>query len=430
MPFTKDGAGEICFQASCIGSPINSWNLEKLVINGVDFTNKWADASTLPAAASDGKYYIYYKSSVSYGHFEATGSCSGGSTNPPSSTTAPTNPPTDTIAPTVVPGDTAAPTATPGPTAVPTATPAQVDTPAPTNPPADTQAPTTAPAETPAGGGSVSCAGKPVWNSQITYNTSGQLVEYNCKLYQNQGFAYNLNPETNNGQYYPWLLVGTCSESNCAMGEGPFIGCGQWDKYVLGTWTVYNNIWGGADGSQCLTAYSISNWSVVSTQPATSGVKTYPNTGIVNVNKSIGSIGSFTSSFNVTVPSSGDWEVAYDIWIPSEVMLWMYTVGNVGPIAEGWNDDGTPIPSATNVSVGGHTWNVYHGGSNVVSFLRVGGNISSGTVDIKAILNWIVSKGWASSSGVVGASQFGFEISGTGNQPLTFKCNSFSMTVN
>lgn len=278
-------------------------------------------------------------------------------------------------------------------------------------------------------GSPVSCAGAPVWNSQIVYNTTGQLVEFNCKLYRNEGFAYNLNPETNSGPYMQWTLMGPCTESSCAMGEGPFIGCGQYDKYVIGTWTVYNNVWGGTSNSQCLTAYSISNWSVVSTQPATSGVKSYPNTGIVNVNRSVGSISSFTSSFNVSVPSTGDWEVAYDIWVPSEIMLWMYTAGNVGPIASAWNDDGTPVAEATNVTVGGHTWNVYHGGSNVVSFVRTS-NTLSGTVDIKAILNWIVARGWISSSGTVGASQFGFEISGTNNTPLTYTCNSFSMTVN
>jgi len=246
-------------------------------------------------------------------------------------------------------------------------------------------------------------------------------------LYKNVGFAYNLNPETNSGPYQQWSLVGTCT-SGCAMGEGPFIGCGQYDKYVLGAYTVYNNVWGGAANSQCLTAYSTSNWYVVSTQPATSGVKSYPNSGLVNLNKKISALGSLTSSFNVTLPSSGDWEAAYDIWVPSEVMLWMYTNGNVGPIAASWDSNGKPVPSATNVTVGGHTWNVYHGGSNVVSFVRTS-NTTTGTVDVKAILNWIISKGWI-SDGTIGAVQFGFEISGTNNTATKFTCNSFSITTN
>ncbi len=254
------------------------------------------------------------------------------------------------------------------------------------------------------------------------------MIEYNCKLYKDAGFAYNLNPETNSGPYQAWTLVGTCSNTGCAMGEGPFTGCGNYDKWVTGNYTVYNDVWGGAANTQCLTAISYSNWSVVSTQPATSGVKSYPNSGFVNLNKKISALCTLTSSFNVSLPSSGDWEAAYDIWIPSEVMLWMYTNGNVGPIAGGWDSTGKPIPAATNVTVGGHTWNVYHGGNNVVSLVRTS-NTTSGTVDIKAIANWIMAQGWV-SDGTIGAVQFGFEISGTGGAASTFTCNSFSITSN
>jgi hypothetical protein len=68
--FTKDGAGEFCFVASSLGSYINSWNLDSLIVNGTDYTNKYATVSSLPKN-SDGKYYIYYKGSYSWGHFEA-----------------------------------------------------------------------------------------------------------------------------------------------------------------------------------------------------------------------------------------------------------------------------------------------------------------------------------------------------------------------
>jgi len=131
-PFSKDGAGETCYQLSSLGSPINSWNMDSVTINGVSFTNVWADCNTMPAAASDGKYYVYVKGSYSWSHFEMGGTiCSGGGTV----TTPPvvTDPPA-TVGPTDVPGVTTAPTETPGPTTVPTATPAGV-TVAPTDPP-------------------------------------------------------------------------------------------------------------------------------------------------------------------------------------------------------------------------------------------------------------------------------------------------------
>lgn len=278
-------------------------------------------------------------------------------------------------------------------------------------------------------GGSTSCAGHPVWNSKVTYNTTGQLVEYNCKLYENKGFAFGINPETNNGQYSQWLLVGSCSESNCAMGEGPWTACGQWDHWTTGAYEVYNNVWGGGAGSQCITAWDAGHWTVQSTQPATTGVKTYPNSGFVNVNRTISSLTKFTSSFDITVPNHGDWEAAYDIWVPSEIMVWMYTVGNVGPIAASWDSTGKPVASATNVTLGGHTWNVYHqnGGSNVISFVRTT-NTTSGTVDLLALINWARAQGWI-QDGTIGAAQFGFEISGTDDVATDFTCNSFSMTI-
>jgi hypothetical protein len=70
VPFTQNGAGEFCWIASSIGNYINSWNLDVLEVNGVSFTNKYASPSNLPAKI-DGNYYIYYKGSYSWSHFEA-----------------------------------------------------------------------------------------------------------------------------------------------------------------------------------------------------------------------------------------------------------------------------------------------------------------------------------------------------------------------
>jgi hypothetical protein len=66
--FTQNGAGEYCWTAtSC--NYINSWNLSSLTVNGVDFTNKWASGSNLPAKI-DGKWYIHYEGNYGWSHFE------------------------------------------------------------------------------------------------------------------------------------------------------------------------------------------------------------------------------------------------------------------------------------------------------------------------------------------------------------------------
>jgi beta-xylosidase len=69
-PFTQDGAGTFCWQSSNLGAYINSWNLTTLTVNGVNETNLYVAAGSLPAKIN-GYWYVGYTSSVSYGHFEA-----------------------------------------------------------------------------------------------------------------------------------------------------------------------------------------------------------------------------------------------------------------------------------------------------------------------------------------------------------------------
>jgi endo-1,4-beta-xylanase len=70
VPFTQNGAGEYCFSTSSNINYINSWNMDTLTVNGTDFTNTWASGSSLPAKI-DGRYYIVYKGSYGWSHFEA-----------------------------------------------------------------------------------------------------------------------------------------------------------------------------------------------------------------------------------------------------------------------------------------------------------------------------------------------------------------------
>jgi endo-1,4-beta-xylanase len=69
-PFTFDGSGTRCWQIATIPSYINSWNLNSLTVNGVNWTNLYATPSQLPAKIN-GFWYIAYNSSVAWGHFEA-----------------------------------------------------------------------------------------------------------------------------------------------------------------------------------------------------------------------------------------------------------------------------------------------------------------------------------------------------------------------
>ncbi len=194
----------------------------------------------------------------------------------------------------------------------------------------------------------------------------------------------------------------------------------QWATWTEGDYTLYNDIWGSGAGPQTIWANSHSNWGVHSDQPNTGGVKSYPNASRP-VNKTLSALSSVSSTFAVTVPSSGAYETAYDIWADNnayEIMLWMNKTGAVGPL-------GTLQTTAT---VGGHTWQIYkgsNGANQVFSFVRTS-NTSSGTVDILAVLKWIQSSGWFGNA-TLGNVQFGYEITSSSGG-LDFTTTNYSVS--
>src|SRR5687768_10873748 len=145
--------------------------------------------------------------------------------------------------------------------------------------------------------------------------------------------------------------------------------CDQWASWSNGGYTLYNNIWGSGAGPQTIWANSYSNWGVWANHPNTGGIKSYPNSTRY-VGRRLSSLGSLTSSFNMSLPWGGAWTAAYDIWDTGhqhEIMLWMnYTnnadgSGNIKPISYNWNSSGNPVPTHWNVWIGGHSWNVFRG---------------------------------------------------------------------
>ncbi|MES4907554.1 MULTISPECIES: hypothetical protein [unclassified Streptomyces] len=195
----------------------------------------------------------------------------------------------------------------------------------------------------------------------------------------------------------------------------------QWGNWSNGGYTLYNNIWGSGAGSQTIWANSYTDWGVWANHPNTGGIKSYPNAKRV-VGKKVSALGSLKSSYNVTVPSSGAYNTSYDIWDSNydyEIMLWMNKTGPVGPL-------GTSQGSLT---LGGHSWTVYkgsNGANEVFSFIRTS-NSTSGSVDIKAIVNWIKNtKGWFGDV-TIGDVQFGYEITSSSGG-LDFKTNSFNVS--
>jgi hypothetical protein len=197
----------------------------------------------------------------------------------------------------------------------------------------------------------------------------------------------------------------------------------QYASYSTGGYTIYNDEWGSGHGTQTLWVNSATNWGVYSTQPSTSGVKSYPNES-KSVGTALNSLHSVTSSFSESNPGSGNWESAYDIWLNGsgiEVMIWTYVKGNVGPLGS----------SVGTVVLNGQTWTLYAGnnGSNpTYSFVR-SGNESSGSVNVLYMLQYLENTKKYFSNPTLSTVQYGWEISSTGNTQLDFTINSYSVST-
>jgi hypothetical protein len=212
----------------------------------------------------------------------------------------------------------------------------------------------------------------------------------------------------------------------------------QWATWSNGGYTLYNNIWGSGAGPQSIWANSYSNWGVWANHPNTGGIKSYPNSTRY-VGRVLSSLSSCSSSISITTPPGGAWTAAYDIWDNAkqhEIMLWMnYTSnangsGNIKPISYNWNANGNPVPTHTNVSIGGHTWNVFrghNGGNNVYSFLRTS-KTNNATINVKAMMDWVRARGWFGDV-TVGDVQFGYEITSSSGG-LNYVTNSYSVSFN
>jgi hypothetical protein len=214
-------------------------------------------------------------------------------------------------------------------------------------------------------------------------------------------------------------LVVTATVAQAAVYESS----AQYASYSTGGYTIYNDEYGSGYGSQTLWVDSASNWGVYSTQPATSGVKSYPNDS-KSIGTALNSLSEVSSSFNESNPSSGNWESAYDIWLDSssyEVMIWTYVSGDVSPLGS----------SLGTVTLAGSTWTLYAGsnGSNpTYSFVR-SGNETSGTINILYMLQYLENTKGYFSDPTLSTVQYGWEITSTNDTQEDFTINSYSVST-
>jgi hypothetical protein len=152
-------------------------------------------------------------------------------------------------------------------------------------------------------------------------------------------------------------------------------------------------------------------------------VKTYPNAHQDFNDPRISSFHSIYSTFAETSPHVGIYEDAYDIWIngvassgSTEVMVWTENHGQT----PGGSQQGT-------ATIGGRTYTVWRSGS-YIAFVATS-SVTSGTVNLLAVFDWIMGKGWLAASSTLGQIDYGTEIVSTGGAPATFAVHNFSVST-
>jgi hypothetical protein len=195
-----------------------------------------------------------------------------------------------------------------------------------------------------------------------------------------------------------------------------------------GNYFVYNNMWNASSYSvqQTLNACSYHDWYVVATMNNDSGdgaVKTYPNVHEDFSERAISSFHSITSTFAEQSPHRGIYEDAYDIWLNG-----VATSGSTEVMV--WTDNFNQVPAGsvqTSASFGGRTYKVWRRGSYIA--FEADSNFSAGTVNLLAIFDWIIAKGWIASGSTLGQIDYGVELVSTDSTPATFSFTNFSIAA-
>jgi hypothetical protein len=218
---------------------------------------------------------------------------------------------------------------------------------------------------------------------------------------------------------------------------------------------------------QTMYAADPGNWYVIDNFPTgQTEIWTYPNSDAIYLSAPplVSSFSYIYSSFaeNMNLNPNTDAEAAYDIWLngyANEVMIWNDVSNRGGPNYYGGC---TPKLSAQAVFGGSHgvpkhLWNLAVCGSELVWQLdqpslelcsarndQHGGpgfphesidvgtgsvyGITKGSVDVLAMLTWLMNNGYLPSDSALDQLEYGFEIASTGGVNERFQVTGWSVT--
>jgi Glycosyl hydrolase family 12 len=228
-------------------------------------------------------------------------------------------------------------------------------------------------------------------------------------------------------------------DAGASSGQAPGFASGQQSSPNL--FDVNQDPWSGGQGQQTITASSFQDWSVTATDTDPSNapgeVLTYPDASVnyyqvdspsqYDLNK----ITSLTSDFTESMPDISDLnaEAAYDIWLnnwQTEVMVWVATSpGKDRNLADSGD---TKVATYT---FDGQKFSLWRNGSGITGFyiFLLDHSESSGMVDLKPMLETLVSLGEIPAASPLTEIPFGWEVSDTGGKPVTFSMSRFDVDL-
>ena len=217
------------------------------------------------------------------------------------------------------------------------------------------------------------------------------------------------------------------SAASATCTDPSFTTASAFGSETLGAYTVSNNMWnaGGGGISQTLSACSSSDWSVdANVADDDGGVKTYPNSAYNFADPpEISSLSTVTSTFGSTLPASGDFDDAYDIWLNG-------TAGTGGDEVLIWTDNQGQTPAGSQVATvtfDGQSYAVWQEAGGPITFVS-DTNVTGGDLNLLQFFQWLISQGYEPTGSALNQVAYGAQIVSTNATPETFGFSNFSVS--
>lgn len=208
--------------------------------------------------------------------------------------------------------------------------------------------------------------------------------------------------------------------------------CGRYDSVSItsssNTYKVNNNIWNDSSNSQCVQVNDTNgNFNVTSSthnkaSNSAPGSYTFIDKGChwgtctsntkSGMPKQVSKILNASSNWSTTQPTTGIYNIAYDVWFNktsitsgqpdgAELMIWLAYMGNIQPLGS----------RLATVSIAGTTWDVWGDSiNNIISYVRTSNTKSVCNLNLKSFITDAVSRKYIQSSWYLISVQAGFEI--------------------